>query len=120
PPPVPTPQAPESPPAASLTPTAAEMRAVRTVRFRRILWPYNRLNGSRFWATARASVALRMLSLWLYADALRRCHGDLLDQLGWGPHTSPSRLVQRLRRVDLLAFHDARATGPTLLIVPAP
>jgi polyhydroxyalkanoate synthase len=57
---------------------------------------------------------------WNYADALRRRQGDLLDQMGWGPQTTPARLVRRLRSVELLAFHDARATGPTLLIVPAP
>jgi polyhydroxyalkanoate synthase len=59
-------------------------------------------------------------AFWTSADAIRQRQGELLDQLGWGPETSPSRLVQRWHPVELLAFHDAEATGPTVLIVPAP
>jgi polyhydroxyalkanoate synthase len=68
----------------------------------------------------QAAEALWPRAWWRYVDALRRRQGELLDQLGWGPQTAPARLVRRLRTVELLAFHDARATGPTLLIVPAP
>jgi polyhydroxyalkanoate synthase len=57
---------------------------------------------------------------WTYADAVRRGQRALLDPFGLGPQTTPARLVWRSPAVDLLAFHDARARGPTLLIVPAP
>jgi polyhydroxyalkanoate synthase len=59
-------------------------------------------------------------AFWAHADAVRQQQGDFLDRMGLGPLPAPARLVHRLPTVDLLAFHDSRATGPTLLIIPAP
>jgi hypothetical protein len=43
-----------------------------------------------------------------------------LERLGLGPHTTPSRTLQKERSVRLLAYQEASAGRPAILIVPAP
>lgn len=56
----------------------------------------------------------------LWTDEVRRAQGCLLDIVGFGPQTTPSRTVSRWRAAHLLAYQAANAAQPVLLIVPAP
>lgn len=65
-----------------------------------------------------ATPALR--ALWQYADQARRLQGRVLDQLGFAPRTTPSRVVDRWPALRLLAYQPPSAGPPVLLLVPAP
>jgi polyhydroxyalkanoate synthase len=54
-----------------------------------------------------------------HADILRRCQGEFLDRLGFGPAPTPSRIALRLPGA-LLRAYGGDAAEPVLLIVPAP
>jgi polyhydroxyalkanoate synthase len=56
----------------------------------------------------------------LWTDEVRRAQGCLLDIVGFGPQTTPSRTVSRWRTAHLLAYQAADAVQPAMLIVPAP
>jgi polyhydroxyalkanoate synthase len=53
-------------------------------------------------------------------DLLRRQIGFGFDTLGIGPSEAPYRVVAELPGASLRAYHGREASGPTLLIVPAP
>ena len=54
------------------------------------------------------------------ADEARRQQGRILDRLGFGPHSMPSRTVRRWRVAHLAAYQPANQRQPAILIVPAP
>lgn len=53
-------------------------------------------------------------------DRLRRARGHWLDMAGLAPVETPSRAVFSTRLLTLNAYAEADASGPVLLIVPAP
>jgi polyhydroxyalkanoate synthase len=53
-------------------------------------------------------------------DAGRRRAGQVLDALGAGPARTPCRVTDVAAGVRLRAYSDASATGPVVLLVPAP
>ncbi|MDP9410364.1 MAG: alpha/beta fold hydrolase [Actinomycetota bacterium] len=53
-------------------------------------------------------------------DRVRRRSGQVLDALGAGPHTTPSRTFEPTPGVRLRAYSPQSATGPVVLLVPAP
>src|SRR5437899_1334371 len=53
-------------------------------------------------------------------DRFRLWHGRLLEELGWGPKESPSRIVFAKPTLTLRAYTEAGGTGPVVLLVPAP
>src|SRR4051794_5613429 len=53
-------------------------------------------------------------------DRFRLWHGRLLDQLGWGPSESPSRIVFKKPALTLRAYTGAATKGPVVLLIPAP
>src|SRR4051812_8596029 len=53
-------------------------------------------------------------------DRARRRTGDLLDALGAGPRTTPSRTLVDAPGLRLRHFPGAPATAPAVLLVPAP
>jgi polyhydroxyalkanoate synthase subunit PhaC len=60
---------------------------------------------------------------WAFVDGEKRRQGELMDRLGLGPVTTPSRTVRTWRTATLRAYQEpARpsAQRPALLIVPAP
>src|SRR5437773_11189972 len=54
------------------------------------------------------------------ADDLRRRQGEMLDRLGCGPRTTPSRAVHEGRSARLLAYQELDSARPPILLVPAP
>lgn len=54
------------------------------------------------------------------ADELRRRQGSMLERLGFGPQTTPSRTVRSYRAAELIAYQPPRARASAILIVPAP
>jgi polyhydroxyalkanoate synthase len=66
------------------------------------------------WPGAAGQAALQQL------DAARRWSGRLLDALGAGPQTTPCRVVEPAPGVRLRAYAPDSATGPVVLLVPAP
>lgn len=61
-----------------------------------------------------------MQSAWSYLDEARRRQGKWMDELGFGPRTTASRVVAMRSTVRLLAYPHPNAAGPPLLLVPAP
>ncbi len=59
------------------------------------------------------------LAYFVALDRARRAYGAWLDQLGYGPQRTPSRILWTGPNARLLAY-DTSAAGPALLIVPAP
>jgi len=55
-----------------------------------------------------------------HLDRLRRARGRWLDMAGLAPIETPSRVVFSAPPVTLKAYAEASASGPVLLIVPAP
>lgn len=53
-------------------------------------------------------------------DRIRRRAGDVLDALGAGPRTSPCRTFDPAPGVRLRRYSPDSATGPVVLLVPAP
>src|SRR4051812_38267673 len=53
-------------------------------------------------------------------DRFRLWHGRLLEQLGWGPGESPSRIVFSKPALTLRAFTEGGITGSVVLLIPAP
>ena len=53
-------------------------------------------------------------------DDARRRAGRVLDVLGWGPQTTPCRAAEPAPGVRLRGYSEESATGPVVLIVPAP
>jgi polyhydroxyalkanoate synthase len=62
-------------------------------------------------------LAVRQLAAY---DAVRRRRGAWFERLGLKPRRVPSRVLWTGPRARLLAYHDARATGAALLLLPAP
>jgi len=54
------------------------------------------------------------------ADDSRRRQGEMLDRLGCGPRTTPSRAVHEGRSARLLAYQELDSARPPILLVPAP
>jgi polyhydroxyalkanoate synthase subunit PhaC len=54
------------------------------------------------------------------ADEFRRRQGQVLEALGYGPRTTPSRSVQSLPIARLLAYQTPKVGSPAILMVPAP
>jgi polyhydroxyalkanoate synthase subunit PhaC len=54
------------------------------------------------------------------ADEARRRQGILLERMGYGPVTTPSRTVRESEIADLIAYQQARPDEPAALLVPAP
>jgi polyhydroxyalkanoate synthase subunit PhaC len=54
------------------------------------------------------------------ADEARRQQGQVLERLGFGPQTTPSRTVQKRLAAHLLAYQAPDARQPAILMVPAP
>ncbi|MFL6624764.1 MAG: alpha/beta fold hydrolase [Sulfurifustis sp.] len=59
-------------------------------------------------------------SFWTYRDHARRIQGAFMDRLGFGPETTPSRVVGTWRTARLLAYQPARRDAPVVLLLPAP
>ncbi len=53
-------------------------------------------------------------------DRARRRGGRILDALGAAPQTTPCRVVEPATGVRLRAYSPDSATGPVVLLVPAP
>jgi polyhydroxyalkanoate synthase len=53
-------------------------------------------------------------------DQFRCWQGRLLEELGWGPSESPSRIVFTKPALTLRAYTEVGITGPVVLMIPAP
>jgi polyhydroxyalkanoate synthase len=81
------------------------------------------IGQSRMEQPGKAADADSSTVWWTYAEMARRRLGELMEHLGLGPQTTPSRTVGTWRTARLLAYQEPvhRATqGPVLLMVPAP
>lgn len=53
-------------------------------------------------------------------DVIRRAQGKWLETLGYGPEPTPSWTAAAEPGMRLLAYQDASAVGPAILLIPAP
>lgn len=53
-------------------------------------------------------------------DRRRQAKGALLERAGYGPQQTPSTVVHAETGLALRRYHDGAATGPAVLLVPAP
>src|SRR5947208_10986316 len=53
-------------------------------------------------------------------DRFRLWRGSLLEEMGWGPKESPSRIVFEKPALTLRAYTEPDISGPVVLLVPAP
>ena len=53
-------------------------------------------------------------------DSKRQAKGAMLERAGHGPQLTPSTVLHAQPGLNLRRYHDARADGPPVLLVPAP
>jgi polyhydroxyalkanoate synthase len=71
------------------------------------------------WPEPRAAATAARATL-VAGDQVRRSQGRLMDLLGWGPQSRPSRVLVATPEFRVRSFAPVRSPAPPLLLVSAP